>query len=321
MSLISSNPGWDSTRADAQAAAAASVAQQQQFPGDVWRACESWRAVGRDPGLGIAKPRRHADAVAEWFASRWVGLWPTGGRYLRLAERVLGHEAELSGMGSTALGNEVQAWRERARRGRIRKTDERVRALAVIRESGRRAWGMNAYREQAAAALALLDGRMTEMATGEGKTLVTAMAAAFLGWRGRGVHVITVNDYLAGRDADWARPMFSACGLRVASVTGETAPPERAAGYAADVTYTTNKEAAADYLRDGLARRAGSRRAAGLASTLAREVGAPRKLGAAGAGEVFPGGGGGGVVMRGLEAALVDEADSVLLDEAVTPLI
>ena len=122
-------------------------------------------------------------------------------RYLRGAERVLSLEAEISGMCAARFGEQVERCRQLTRRGKLTRDVERTRALAVVREAGRRAWGLNAYRPQVAGAWALLEGRMTEMATGEGKTLVVALAAAILGWRGRGCHVVTVNDYLARRDA------------------------------------------------------------------------------------------------------------------------
>ena len=143
------------------------------------------------------------------------------------------------------------------------------------------------------------------MATGEGKTLAATMPATVAGWRGRGCHIITFNDYLAARDAEWMGEVYRFCGLRVAHVEGGMAPPDRRAAYQADITYVTNKEAAADFLRDQLA--------------LGRLRGRPLALLA-----TIPDGAGAGtdrLVQRGLNYAIIDEADSILVDEAVTPLI
>ncbi len=164
-------------------------------------------------------------------------------------------------------------------------------------------------------ALAVHDGCIAEVATGEGKTLIATMPATVAGWAGRGCHVMTVNDYLAQRDADLMRPVYEACSLTVASVVGDLEPPARRAAYAADVTYTTHQQAAADYLRDKLT--LGPQR--GLTDTMLNQLLSGR--GIAGEASGAGGRGGGGVVMRGLEHVIVDEADSVLIDEAVTPLI
>ncbi|MEM8738531.1 MAG: hypothetical protein AAGG38_08655 [Planctomycetota bacterium] len=302
MGTLAAQPDFDRT--------AATEGSAQATAAPLSRQSEAWRALAHAPDLG--KPPRHADAAYEWFASKAVGAWPLSRRYRRLARRVLALESELAGLSAAAFQFHLRSWQTQARLRRLRTAADRVRALAAVREAGRRTLGLSAYPAQVAAALALLDGRMTEMATGEGKTLVAALAAVCVGWGGRGCHVITVNDYLAQRDAQWALPLFSLCGLTAAPLTGDTPPPERAAAYAADITYTTQKEAAADHLRDRLARRmARDRPGSMLASVLARQLGSPQPLVPA-----HP-----GVVMRGLEAAIVDEADSVLLDEAVTPLI
>ena len=290
-----------------------------------WAERQRWAT--RHAPIDLAKPRRHADAAHEWAVSQAVTLISPTRRYLRGAERVLSLEAEISGMCAARFGEQVERCRQLARRGKLTRDVERTRALAVVREAGRRAWGLNAYRPQVAGAWALLEGRMTEMATGEGKTLVAALAAAILGWRGRGCHVVTVNDYLARRDAQWAQPFMTLCGLSVAHVVGDTPPSQRAAGYHADVTYTTHQNAAADYLRDQLAQQMpGGPRTPSLPGVLARQLAggvwsSPRSDQAGGSGGSGLTGAAGGVVMRGLAVAIVDEADSVLLDEAVTPLI
>ena len=264
-----------------------------------------WRTLSKPP-LRTRLPEG-LDVLWETAAARIVTAIPRQKKYLRRADAVLALEDELAALTEPELAEQVDAVRSVFRRGR-ETPDDVIRGFAIVREAAHRRIGLKAYRTQVAAALAMHDGCIAEVATGEGKTLIATLPATVLGWSGRGCHVITVNDYLAERDADLMRPVFAACGLTVAHVTGELKPPERKAGYAADVTYTTNKEAAADYLRDRLA----LGRVAGLTSTMLDHLESGRGLG---------GGGAAGLVMRGLENVVVDEADSVLVDEAVTPLI
>lgn len=214
-------------------------------------------------------------------------------------------EQELIDLSHPRFAERVREVRAEFRRGAD--ADDRalrVRALAVLREGIRRTSGMRAFPVQLAGALALQRGCLAEMATGEGKTLVAAMAAVLAGWRGRPVHVVTVNDYLAARDAASFRAWAQLFGLSVAAVTAELDTRARQAAYRADVVYTTGKELLADFLRDRLA--------------LGATTGAERvALHLAVRGAVAAG----RVVQRGLDTAIIDEADSVLIDEAVTPLI
>ena len=177
------------------------------------------------------------------------------------------------------------------------------RALALAREAAALTLGMRPYDVQIMAAAALLQGRVAEMQTGEGKTLAAALAAAVAAMAGRRVHVITVNDYLAQRDGQLLAPLFARLGLRASFVVHDTTPDARREAYAAAITYVSNKEVAFDYLRDAIRRRAAPTAThqllARLAGTLAAEE----------------------LVMRGLDFAIIDEADSVLVDEARTPLI
>lgn len=168
-----------------------------------------------------------------------------------------------------------------------------------------RTQGFTPHVEQIMAVLALLDGRMVEMATGEGKTLTAAMAAVIAAWRGRPCHVVTANDYLARRDAELGQALFALCGVSAASVDGESPAPARAAAYRHDIVYCTAKELLGDHLRDGLI--------LGKTPSAARfALKAARSEGRSGTG---------GIVLRGIFQVIVDEADSVLIDEAVTPLI
>ncbi|MBT6146268.1 MAG: prepilin peptidase, partial [Gemmatimonadetes bacterium] len=180
-----------------------------------------------------------------------------------------------------------------------------VDALAAIREAAERCIGLRPFVVQLAGALALYRGMVAEMATGEGKTLTASLTAVLWGWTGRPCHVITVNDYLAERDAHWYEPLYKFCGVSVGRVTSEMVPHVRREQYRADVTYTTSKEVLADFLRDRL--RLDSLQDAGRRQIRAL-AGRDRALE-------------GQLVMRGIHSAVVDEADSILIDEAVTPLI
>ena len=175
-------------------------------------------------------------------------------------------------------------------------------AVALAAEAARRSLGKTAYDGQLIAALHLLDERLVEMATGEGKSLATAIAAAAAALSGMPVHVITANDYLVQRDADVFRPLFKRLDLHVAAVVAPHGADERRLAYAHNVVYVTAKELVFDYLRDRTLRQSGR-------SALQQRVTA---LGAAATS---------GPLLRGLCMALIDEADSVLIDEALMPLI
>jgi preprotein translocase subunit SecA len=190
-------------------------------------------------------------------------------------------------------------------RGTLRRTglqpDTMATALGVTAACAVDAVGLRPRQTQLMAAWVLLDNRMGEMATGEGKTLAIALAAAAAGLAGMPVHVVTANDYLAGRDARQMAPLFAALGLRVASVAGVQGDTARRAVYHHDIVYATAKDLAFDFLRD--------RQSLGARhphEQLAQSLGtgsAPAPL------------------LRGLCMALLDEADSILLDEAELPLI
>ncbi|MGH8426844.1 MAG: preprotein translocase subunit SecA [Gammaproteobacteria bacterium] len=158
-------------------------------------------------------------------------------------------------------------------------------AFAAAREAGRRRLGLRPYDVQLIGGMVLHRGKIAEMATGEGKTLVATLPAYLNALAGKGVHIVTVNEYLAQRDAEWMRPVYAALGLTVAYTLSGQTPDDKRAAYAADITYGTNNEFGFDYLRDN------------LAFSLADRV------------------------QRGLNYAIVDEVDSVLIDEARTPLI
>ncbi|HUL34222.1 MAG TPA: preprotein translocase subunit SecA [Candidatus Eisenbacteria bacterium] len=160
-----------------------------------------------------------------------------------------------------------------------------VPAFALTREAGRRFLKMRHFDVQLIGGMVLHSGKIAEMKTGEGKTLVATLPAALNALAGRGVHIVTVNDYLARRDAEWMSPLYKALGLSVGVIVHDLDDPQRRAAYGADITYGTNNEYGFDYLRDNMKY--------DLASC----------------------------VQRGHQFAIVDEVDSILIDEARTPLI
>ena len=258
---------------------------------------QRWSASG-----GATRARRKPQPLptgldAAWadLAARGAALWPRAGRLLRRAQRVIElHESGFAGISQRELTRELGELRPAFRRGR--ETPAQVDcALALVREACEVAYGFRAHCEQVAAALATYEGCLVEMATGEGKTLATAMGAVLAAWRGRGCHVITANDYLAARDAAWAQPIYAALGLSCAAIAPEMTPPQRRWAYRADITYVSLPQVTADELRDQVAWQ-------NAADT--------------------PGGADAHVpVLRGLHCAIIDEADAVFIDEGVTPLI
>ncbi|SNR79786.1 hypothetical protein [Puniceibacterium sediminis] len=179
--------------------------------------------------------------------------------------------------------------------------------FALVREVAFRKLGMRHYPVQLRGGYVMMRGQMVEMQTGEGKTLTATLAAGAMALAGRPVHVVTVNDYLAARDAEQMTPVYEGLGLTVGLVAEGMSPEDRKRAYSADVTYCTNKELAFDFLKDRIDPSAGN-------GHLTRRVRAiygdnRQKSGAIGG------------MMRGLAFALIDEADSILIDEARTPLI
>ena len=160
-----------------------------------------------------------------------------------------------------------------------------VEAFATVREASKRVLGMRHYRVQLIGGVILHQGRITEMRTGEGKTLVSTLPAYLNALEGKGVHIVTVNDYLAKRDAEWMGQIHEFLGLTVGVVLNDMDNDERRAAYNCDITYATNNELGFDYLRDNM--------------VIYKEQ----------------------LVMRDLHYAIIDEVDSVLIDEARTPLI
>lgn len=253
-------------------------------------------------------PERRPEGTS-WLARRAANLAdrvPRHAAFLRTVEAIQRALVQLS---SEQCAAEVQWLRQQLARRGI--TDELMAAaFALFSEISRRQTGQCPYPTQLLAARAMLERRLVEMATGEGKTLAAALAAATAALARVPVHVVTANEYLARRDAEALRPAYGALGLQVGVVTHELGPDARRNAYRCDVTYCTAKELVFDYLRDRLSRRGieGDRQGA-LQGELRRRA---HRLAT---------GDSASTLLRGLCMAIVDEVDSVLLDEASVPFI
>jgi preprotein translocase subunit SecA len=237
------------------------------------------------------------NGVRGWFENRKRVL----AQLKTQAARIEKLEPEIQNLGSTHFKEAVAEVRDLARLKRLTGAAE-DRAVAIVREGARRAVGKRPYPVQLMGALAMTRGLIAEMATGEGKTLTAALAASLWGWCGRPVHIITVNDYLVQRDSEEMGPIYNMLGLSVGHVIHESAPSERIDHYRRSVVYCTSKELVADFLRDQIA--LGNRRTSAATSV-----------------EMLIGQVNSRLQVPGLFRVIVDEADSLLIDEAVTPLI
>jgi preprotein translocase subunit SecA len=195
-----------------------------------------------------------------------------------------GFEPALKALSDDQLAQKTTEFRDRLGRGETL-DDLLPEAFAVVREAARRTLGMRHFDVQLIGGITLHQGKIAEMRTGEGKTLMATLPVYLNALKGRGAHVVTVNDYLASRDAEWMAPIYRFLGMTVGVIRAGQSQDEKRAAYACDITYGTNNEFGFDYLRDNLAFRLEDR------------------------------------VQRGLEYAIVDEVDSILIDEARTPLI
>ena len=193
-------------------------------------------------------------------------------------------EPEISALSDEELAAKTPAFRERLAAGEAL-DDMLPEVFAVCREAGKRVLNMRHFAVQIMGGEVLHEGKVAEMKTGEGKTLVATLAVYANALLGRGVHVVTVNDYLARRDAEWMGPLYRFLGLEVGVIQHDLPPEQRRAAYNADITYVTNNEVGFDYLRDNMAWQLQD------------------------------------MVQRELFFAIVDEVDSILIDEARTPLI
>ncbi len=240
----------------------------------------------------------YVNGINGWLKNRR----PVLSRLKVQAARVLALEPDIHDLGATQFREAVGESRDLARLGRL--TGPALdRAMALVREAAVRAVGMRPFDVQIMGALAMTQGFVAEMATGEGKTLTASLASSIWSWAGRPVHVITVNDYLVQRDAEEMRPIYELLGLRAGHVVHESSPHDRNDHYRRDVIYCTSKELVADFLRDQIM------------------LGNLRTSTQTSVGLMIKGGGASRLLVPGLFRVIVDEADSLLIDEAVTPLI
>ena len=205
-------------------------------------------------------------------------------RIYPIADRIEAMDADMQKLTDEELRNKTKEFKDRLANGETL-DDILPEAYAVVREAAWRAIGLKHYRVQLIGGIILHQGRIAEMKTGEGKTLVSTLPAYLNALTGNGVHIVTVNDYLAKRDADWMGEVHRFLGLTVGVVLNEMENDERREAYNCDITYVTNNELGFDYLRDNM--------------VIYKEQ----------------------LVQRGLHYAIIDEVDSVLIDEARTPLI
>lgn len=205
-------------------------------------------------------------------------------RIYPIVDRIEALEPEMKALSDAELKDKTREFKERLKEG---ETLDNIlpEAYAVVREGAYRSMGMRHYRVQLIGGIILHQGRIAEMRTGEGKTLVSTLPAYLNALEGKGVHIVTVNDYLAKRDAEWMGKVHEFLGLTVGVVLNDMDNDERRAAYNCDITYVTNNELGFDYLRDNM--------------VIYKEQ----------------------LVQRGLNFAVIDEVDSVLIDEARTPLI
>ena len=211
--------------------------------------------------------------------------------------------ARLDALSNPELLAQASELRSRLRRAGVLDIGLTATSFALVREAAARTVGQRHFDVQLVGGWAMLNGMLAEMETGEGKTLTATLAAATAALAGRAVHVVTVNDYLAERDAEFTRLIYEALGLTVGCVKQGMDPDARRAAYRCDIAYCSNKEVAFDYLRDRMVLGGKPRPIASRIEALAGEDPGRRLL------------------LRGLQFAIVDEADSVLVDEARTPLI
>ncbi len=202
----------------------------------------------------------------------------------RIAEDINSLEDDYRKLADEDFPKKTQEFKDRIENGQT-VDDLLPEAFALVREASRRTLGMRHFDVQLVGGMVLHKGKIAEMKTGEGKTLVATLPAYLNALTGQGVHIVTVNDYLASRDAAWMGPVFEFCGLSVGLIVHDLSYPERKAAYGCDVTYGTNNELGFDYLRDNMV------------------VGADN------------------MVQRPMNYAIIDEVDSILIDEARTPLI
>src|SRR5688572_1701859 len=239
------------------------------------------RVPGLRPTPGIWCPSMLNSLLTRVFGSRNERLLSQLGG---IVKKINAFEPQMQALSDAELQAKTPALKGRLAAG---ESLDKVlpEAFAVCREAARRVLGMRHFDVQLIGGIVLHSGKIAEMRTGEGKTLTATLAVYLNALAGKGVHVVTVNDYLAARDAEWMGKLYRFLGMSVGTILSQQATADKKESYAADITYGTNNEFGFDYLRDNMEYAVGDRR------------------------------------QRGLSFAIVDEVDSILIDEARTPLI
>ena len=205
-------------------------------------------------------------------------------RIRKIVDRINSDEEDFSEATNDQLENKTKEFKQRYLEGST--LDQLLpEAFAAVREAAKRTLGLRHFDVQMIGGIVLHEGRISEMRTGEGKTLMATLPAYLNALTGEGVHIVTVNDYLAGRDAGWMSPIYEFLGMNVGVISSELTPEKKLNAYQADITFGTNNEFGFDYLRDNMVSRFEDR------------------------------------LQRGLNFAVIDEVDSILIDVARTPLI
>ena len=233
------------------------------------------------PRRGLCGRHTHGFSAQKLIGSRNDRLLK---QYRKLVTQINGLESKIAALSDAELAAKTDEFRSRHAQG-TSLDDLLPEAFAVVREAGKRVFGMRHFDVQMLGGIVLHSGKIAEMRTGEGKTLMATLPVYLNAIAGKGVHVVTVNDYLARRDADWMGRLYRFLGMSTGVVVPQQPNEEKKAAYAADITYGTNNEFGFDYLRDNMEYRVEDRR------------------------------------QRALAYAIVDEVDSILIDEARTPLI
>ena len=205
-------------------------------------------------------------------------------KFEKLADKIMEKEEEMSKFKDIDFSKKTEEFKSRLAKGETLE-DLIIDAFALVREAAWRVLKEKPYKVQIIGGLAIHYGNIAEMKTGEGKTLTSTMPAYLNALEGKGVHIVTVNEYLSTRDAEWMGKVYELLGITVGINKKELTPQEKKEAYKQDITYTTNNELGFDYLRDNMVVRSENR------------------------------------VQRGLNFAIIDEVDSILIDEARTPLI
>ncbi|MEE4144657.1 MAG: DEAD/DEAH box helicase, partial [Halieaceae bacterium] len=263
------------------------------------------------PGIAVGNYPQRKDIRDGWLDLTVAGitgfvrqrLHGRSRRQLKFIETVNRHSGQLAELDEEALAKRVIQLRQRLYSEGL--ADDLVaQCFGLVREFSTRRLGIRHHDVQLLGAYVMLNGNVAEMETGEGKTVTATLPACAAALAGIPVHIVTVNDFLVARDAQWMTPVFAALGLTVGIITDDMDLEQRRASYACDITYCTNKQLVFDYLKDSLLLGQENRQLHMQLEGLYKEQPRTSRL-----------------LLRGLCYAIVDEADSVLVDEARTPLI